>query len=153
MHRYLLLTGQGLEVDMFNFDWWVAALQEYRVVGGTLASLPDISYGKEALAVACTNTVDRSVPEYLEYSTTRLPQPGVPLTLDQAFLAGCECGEDCRVAARCACQRLTREAAAAVGGAGAGCTGYSYRRLEEPAVGGIYECNPSCSCAATCLNR
>ena len=138
-------------MDMFNYDWWVAGLQEHRVVGRPLAALPDITYGREALAVACTNTVDRSVPEYLEYSTARLPQPGVPLTLDQAFLAGCDCGEDCRVAARCACQRLTREAAAAVGG-GLG-EGYTYRRLEEPVVGGIYECNPRCSCAATCLNR
>ena len=23
VHKYLLLTGQKLEMDMFNFDWWV----------------------------------------------------------------------------------------------------------------------------------
>ena len=23
VHKYLLMTGQQLEIDMFNFDWWV----------------------------------------------------------------------------------------------------------------------------------
>ena len=23
VHKYLLITGQQLEIDMFNFDWWV----------------------------------------------------------------------------------------------------------------------------------
>ena len=26
VHKYLLMTGQQLEIDMFNFDWWVQVL-------------------------------------------------------------------------------------------------------------------------------
>ena len=26
VHKYLLMTGQQLEIDMFNFDWWVQVM-------------------------------------------------------------------------------------------------------------------------------
>ena len=92
VHKYLLLTGQKLEMDMFNFDWWVQVtktlacflnihfclfsqvLQTFEVTGQVLK---DISYGKEDLPVPCVNSVDHSLPEYIEYSTRRLPQEGV----------------------------------------------------------------------------
>ena len=88
VHKYLLITGQQLEVDMFNFDWWVQVracacfsdcfssqvLQTFEVTGQVLK---DISYGKEDVPVPCVNSVDNSLPEYLEYSTRRLPQQGV----------------------------------------------------------------------------
>ena len=89
VHKYLLITGQQLEIDMFNFDWWVQVhaslcllflhlcsqvLQTFEVSGQVLK---DISYGKEDVPVSCVNSVDNSFPEYLEYSTRRLPQDGV----------------------------------------------------------------------------
>ena len=90
VHKYLLITGQQLEIDMFNFDWWVQVrdnlcllfffisasqvLQTFQVTGQVLK---DISYGKEDVPVSCVNSVDNSFPEYLEYSTRRLPQAGV----------------------------------------------------------------------------
>ena len=76
---------------MFNFDWWVQVkrtsacyvsqlffsqvLQTFEVRGQGL--LKDISYGKEDVPVSCVNSVDNSSPEYIEYSTKRLPQEGV----------------------------------------------------------------------------
>ena len=78
---------------MFNFDWWVQVmrdqsfclpslpyclffqvLQTFEVTGQVMK---DISYGKEDLPVSCVNSVDNSFPEYIEYSTRRLPQNGV----------------------------------------------------------------------------
>ena len=84
------------------------------------------------------------------YSTLRLPQSGVPLSLSPGFLAGCSCPGDCGDQAACACHSLTLEASRAVG-VRAG--GYSYRRLEEPVVAGVWECNQNCACSNTCLNR
>ena len=49
-------------------------LQTFEVTGQVLK---DISYGKEDVPVSCVNSVDNSFPEYLEYSTRRLPQDGV----------------------------------------------------------------------------
>ena len=28
VHKYLLISGQQLEIDMFNFDWWVQVFYE-----------------------------------------------------------------------------------------------------------------------------
>ena len=50
-------------------------LQTFEVRGQGL--LKDISYGKEDVPVSCVNSVDNSSPEYIEYSTKRLPQEGV----------------------------------------------------------------------------
>ena len=50
-------------------------LQTFEVTGQGL--LKDISYGKEDVPVSCVNSVDNSSPEYIEYSTKRLPQEGV----------------------------------------------------------------------------
>ena len=54
-------------------------LQTFEVRGQGL--LKDISYGKEDVPVSCVNSVDNSSPEYIEYSTKRLPQEGVSLNL------------------------------------------------------------------------
>lgn len=59
--------------------------------------LQDLSYGKENVPVPCVNPIDRSYPEYVEYSTKRLPTSGVSLNLDQDFLVGCDCTDDCQV--------------------------------------------------------
>ena len=61
-------------------------LQTFEVTGQVLK---DISYGKEDIPVSCVNSVDNSFPEYLEYSTRRLPQDGVSaLQCVKLFLYG-----------------------------------------------------------------
>ena len=91
---------------MFNFDWWVQVLnenlclivsvfctqlflpsqvlQKFEVAGQVLK---DISYGKEDVPVPCVNSVDNSLPEYLEYSTKRLPQQGVNVPFRKMLFA------------------------------------------------------------------
>ena len=32
VHKYLLMTGQQLEIDMFNFDWWVQVLIIHMII-------------------------------------------------------------------------------------------------------------------------
>ena len=91
VHKYLLMTGQQLEIDMFNFDWWVQVLfrhmkiipipnsfsQVFQTFEPSAQVLKDISYGKEDVPVSAANSVDNSLPEYIEYSKERLPQNGV----------------------------------------------------------------------------
>ena len=122
--------------------------------GREFCTIKDLSYGKENVAISCVNSIDRNFPEYVEYSTVRLPQPGVNLNTDEEFLAGCDCTDDCRNKDKCACWQLTITATR--------CdrddklrkdVGYQFRRLDEVVVTGIYECNKNCSCAKTCLNR
>ena len=47
--------------------------------------LKDISYGKEDVPVSAANSVDNSLPEYIEYSKERLPQNGV----NETFISAC----------------------------------------------------------------
>ena len=63
-------------------------LQTFEVTGQGL--LKDISYGKEDVPVSCVNSVDNSSPEYIEYSTKRLPQEGVSLNLTCATSTHCD---------------------------------------------------------------
>ena len=85
------MTGQQLEIDMFNFDWWVQVIikhficsrlkpffsQVFQTFEPSAQVLKDISYGKEDVPVSAANSVDNSLPEYIEYSKERLPQNGV----------------------------------------------------------------------------
>ena len=119
-----------------------------------LCTIKDLSYGKENVAISCVNSIDRNFPEYVEYSTVRLPTDKVKLNTDLEFLAGGDCTDDCRDKDKCACWQLTIQATQ--------CerdnkikkdVGYQFRRLHEVVITGIYECNKNCSCAVTCLNR
>ena len=47
--------------------------------------LKDISYGKEDVPVSAANSVDNSLPEYIEYSKERLPQNRV----NDPFIIAC----------------------------------------------------------------
>ena len=67
----------------------------------------DITYGKENVPVSCVNSIDRSNPEYVDYSTMRTPREGVNLNLDSNFLACCDCTDDCQDKEKCQCWQLT----------------------------------------------
>ena len=56
-----------------------------------LCKIEDISYGKENVPVSCINSLDNNYPEYVEYSTIRLPQTKVEIPLDEGFLTCCDC--------------------------------------------------------------
>ena len=104
--------------------------------------------------VPCVNSLDSSYPEYVEYSRVRLPQHEVHINTDKDFLVCCDCDDDCEDKSKCACWRLTVETtAASAEGKVDPNVGYEYRRLKDQVRTGIFECNSSCKCNKTCLNR
>lgn len=154
IHTYLMLTQSHLSVDLFCFDPAVHCFGEF-VPTRCFCYIKDISYGKENVPITCVNSLSRNYPEYVEYSTRRLPAKGVHLNLDPEFLVGCDCTDDCSDPSRCSCQRLTKSTVddyrSAYPDQG---EGYSHRRLEAPISTGIYECNERCKCRTRqCLNR
>ena len=90
VHRYLRVTHSTLEIDFFNFDWYVHVFN-YFTPERALCKIEDISYGKENVPVSCINSLDNNYPEYVEYSTIRLPQTKVEIPLDEGFLTCCDC--------------------------------------------------------------
>ena len=67
---------------------------------------------------------------------------------------GCDCRDDCQDKERCTCRQLTIQATACDReGVMNPSAGYVYRRLPDVVLTGIYECNQTCTCSTTCLNR
>lgn len=153
VHRYLRLTESQLGVDLFCFDNFVHCFTEFEpeVV---YSKINDITYGKENVRVSCVNSIDRSNPEYVEYSTERIPREDVNLNLDPNFLVCCDCTDDCQNKEKCQCWQLTITATSwGPSGKIDPNAGYQYRRLMQNVVTGVYECNSRCSCRKTCINR
>jgi histone-lysine N-methyltransferase SETDB1 len=154
IHRYLRVTHSTLEIDFFNFEWYVQ-VYKFFTPERKFYQIDDISYGKENVQVSCVNSLDNNYPEYVEYSTVRLPQKNVDIPMSEGFLTCCDCTDDCQDKDRCACWQLTISSTAASNpdatvNPNVGC---EYRRLHEPVSTGIYECNQYCKCKKTCLNR
>ena len=57
----------------------------------------DITRGKENVPVSCVNSLSNDPPPYVEYSAERFPGEGVFLNLDEDFLCGCDCTDNCQV--------------------------------------------------------
>lgn len=153
LHRYLRITGCPLGVECFDFDVNLHCLAEY-VVEKAIYQIPDISEGKEGVPVPCVNYFDDTTPPPMKYSAVRIATEGVNLNLEEEFLCGCDCEDDCLNKLKCACQNLT------ISGAKYGNpnlpreqVGYQYKRLLEQVRTGIYECNSRCKCNQSCLNR
>lgn len=51
------------------------------------------------MVIPCINYYDNTIPPHCEYSLERIPTEGVNMNLDPAFLAGCDCEDDCLVRA------------------------------------------------------
>ena len=104
---YLSLTHSELEIDFFNFDWWVHVLDEFQPADQSKIINKDLSYGTEPIPVSCFNNIDSQFPEFMEYSTTRLPQANVNINTDPSFLTCCDCKDDCQDPRSCSCIQLT----------------------------------------------
>ena len=154
VHRYLRVTSSTLEIDFFNYEWYVHVFN-YFTPERKFYKIDDISYGKENVPVSCVNSLDNNYPEYVEYSGVRLPQKGVDIPLDEGFLTYCDCQDGCQDKEKCSCWQLTIQntAASNVDGKVNPNAGYEFRRLKEAVATGIYECNKFCKCSKTCLNR
>ena len=76
--RYLRITNSLLEIDFFNFEWYVRVYNEFQPER-EFYRIQDISYGKENFAVSCVNSLDKNYPEYVEYSQVRIPSNTVKI--------------------------------------------------------------------------
>ncbi|XP_055858852.1 histone-lysine N-methyltransferase eggless isoform X2 [Episyrphus balteatus] len=153
LHRYLRVTDNELNVDNFDFSPDTNCLAEY-VLEKCLVNKKDISCGKEKMPIPCVNYYDESMPPACEYSAVRIPTEGVPLNLDEEFLCGCDCEDDCSDKTKCACWKLTYAGAKyGMPSVPTEMVGYQYKRLYEHVPTGIYECNSRCKCKANCVNR
>ena len=151
--QYLTAVRSNLEVDFFNFDWYVHVYNEF-IPSKDLCSIADVSYGKEHVPVSCVNSLDNNYPEYVEYSGVRLPQKKVSIINDPEFLTCCDCTDGCLDKQKCACWQLTIQSTASSPDARINPNaGYVNRRLLDVVPTGIYECNSKCSCNRTCQNR
>nr|XP_037277427.1 LOW QUALITY PROTEIN: histone-lysine N-methyltransferase eggless-like [Rhipicephalus microplus] len=150
--HYLELCKSHLTVDLFCFDSLVNVFCQF-VPEVVRSYLEDITYGKEQLPVSCVNSLDGGYPTFVDYSSARYPGKGVQLNLDPDFLCGCDCEDDCQDREKCSCQQLTIAATEALTTGKNPNAGYHYRRLQEPLITGIYECNSQCRCSRRCYNR
>ncbi|KAK2168665.1 hypothetical protein LSH36_15g13047 [Paralvinella palmiformis] len=152
---FLMMTGSNLTIDYFCFDSRLRTDTEYVPVK-TFCDIKDLSYGKETVPISCVNGIDRQYPDYVEYSNQRIPAKGVKLNLDEQFLSGCSCTDGCRDHTKCECIQLTYAATKIIPNLAKDSpdeVGYEFRRLKEPMLSGIYECNSRCKCDHRCLNR
>ena len=67
----------------------------------------DITYGKENVQISSVNSIDRSDPPYVDYTTKRIPRKGVDINMEAEFLVCCDCKDDCQDKAKCQCWQLT----------------------------------------------
>lgn len=157
LHKYLRLCQSNMAVDLFDFDYWVNALSEFALSDRVPKYIErdDMTNGKENVPIPLVNYIDHSLPTYLAYKTQREPYEEVRLNLDEEFLCGCDCTDDCLNKDTCACWQLTIQGSSLYpGGVPDPNVGYYYKRLQERVITGIYECNPQCKCSkTTCLNR
>lgn len=108
LHRYLRITGCLLNVDNFDFDFNVHCLAEFNVApGDSIVTKNDLSDGRELMAIPCINYYDESMPPPCVYSTEKIPTEGVTINLDEDFLVGCDCVDDCLDKMKCSCWKLT----------------------------------------------
>ena len=49
------------------------------------------------MPISCVNGIDRQYPDYVDYSIVRTPAKGVNFNLDDDFMCGCDCTDNCVV--------------------------------------------------------
>ncbi|CAI6355120.1 unnamed protein product [Macrosiphum euphorbiae] len=153
MLEYLIVTRSEMTIDQFDFSSWVKPFAEYKVLK-SVQYLKDISEGKEFRGIPCVNIINSILPPKMDYMTTRQPMPGVNINLESPFLCGCDCTDNCQDKSKCACWQMTIEGQKILPNLYKDPNmGYNHRRLPERVLTGIYECNKTCKCSSSCLNR
>jgi len=153
IHAYLRMTDSNMEIDFFAFDCWLNVMKEF-IPNQDFLKMEDISHGKEQVPIPAANSYNSTYPPFIEYTTKPNLQANVEIANDPNFLVGCNCTDDCQNTGRCECTQLTIQATKCdAGGRINKDAGYSNRRLQDVVLTGIYECNKTCSCSKTCLNR
>lgn len=96
VHIYLRATENVLNVDNFDFTPDLRCLAEYSI-DPSIVKEADISKGQEKMAIPLVNYYDNTLPPPCTYAKQRIPTEGVHLNLDEEFLVGCDCDDDCSV--------------------------------------------------------
>lgn len=153
MFGYLIATKSTMTIDLFDFNSWVKPFAQYKVLK-CVSFLKDISEDKEFRGITCVNSFNSNLPPKMNYMTTRRAMPGVNINVESNFLCGCDCTDDCQDKSKCACWQMTIEGQKILPNLYKDPNiGYNYRRLPERVLTGIYECNKTCKCSSSCLNR
>ncbi|XP_001952618.2 histone-lysine N-methyltransferase eggless [Acyrthosiphon pisum] len=153
MLKYLIATQSAMTIDQFDFNSWVKPFAEYKILK-SVQFLEDISEGQEFRGIPCVNIINSTLPPKMDYMTTRQPMPGVNINVESKFLCGCDCTDNCQDKSKCACWKMTIEGQKILPNLYKDPNiGYNYRRLPERVLTGIYECNKTCKCSSSCLNR
>jgi len=157
MYNYLKVTRCGnsqMTIDLFDFDCMVDPLSSFSVPK-VFICIPDISYEMEFKTISVVNSLNASVPKHIKYIKDRKTTPDINLNKDSTFLCGCDCIDDCKDNKKCSCWQLTNEGPKNYPNyfKDHDNIGYSFKRLHKRVITGIYECNASCKCKKTCLNR
>ncbi|CAG9770061.1 unnamed protein product [Ceutorhynchus assimilis] len=152
VHYYLSITESEMTVDLFDFNHMVRCLAEFNV--DCTPDPKDMSNGIEQVSIPVINGVNCEAIDFDNYTIKRTPVGGVNMNLDEEFLCGCDCTDDCVDKLKCACWKMTLDGIKYLGkDVDATSVGYIYRRLQDQVITGIYECNSRCKCKSTCLNR
>ncbi|KAL1502081.1 hypothetical protein ABEB36_007279 [Hypothenemus hampei] len=152
VHKYLRATESEMTVDLFDFNHMVRCLADFKVECNP--DTGDLSKGLEQVPIPVINGFNNDVLDFSNYSNIRVPMKGVYMNLDEEFLCGCDCDDDCADKLKCSCWKLTLDGIKYLGkNVDPLSVGYTYRRLQEQVITGIYECNSRCKCSSTCLNR
>jgi len=157
MYNYLKLTSYGnsqMTIDLFNFDCLVNPLSSFSVPE-VFIRIQDISYEMEFKPISVFNSLNDLVPDHIKYITERKTSPGVNLNIDPKFVCGCDCIDNCEDKNKCSCWQLTYEGPKNYPAIfkDHDDIGYNSKRLHKQVITGIFECNASCKCEKTCLNR
>ncbi|XP_029341164.1 histone-lysine N-methyltransferase eggless-like [Acyrthosiphon pisum] len=157
MYNYLKLTSYGdsqMTMDLFSFHCSINPLSLVSVPEAFIR-VQDISYEMEFKSISVFNSLNDSVPDHVKYITKSIPSPNVDLNIDSKSLCGCDCTDNCEDKNKCSCWQLTNEGPKNFPGyfKNRDNIGYSFKRLYKQVFTGIYECNASCKCKKTCLNR
>lgn len=104
----------------------------------------DISRGRERIEIPVINKVDDApAPIDFTYISRPVAGKGVVLRKPSSNIVCCACTDDCSNPQACACLRIS-----------SGQNYDFYGRLLQDKPGGIFECNPLCSChTRRCKNR
>lgn len=153
MMSYLTTTECSLTIDQFDFNSCVNPLAQFNVSRPTMF-LDDLSKGLEFRPITCVNSINDELPPKMNYMISRQATAGVNINVETNFLCGCDCTDNCEDKSKCACWQSTINGQSNIPDLKKNAdAGYKYRRLYEDVQTGIYECNKTCKCQSSCLNR
>ena len=128
--HFLYLTNSKLTIDMFTTDNYIHTDREFEANAKNL-KINDISEGQENVPISVVNCIDDKKPDDFIYSAKRIPLDEVPLNTDANLMEGCNCIDNCRDRAKCACWRKSFEATLFNSDQMNTSVGYRGRRLME----------------------